>query len=154
MIPAPPVVQSSRPFGSYAADLRTKLNAYMVAHGRPALVTNDTLLAVASQYADFVLTTRWWNTHPKNLIHKDAKCRDMGDRARAAGYNATRIGEFVTWGPTSWSVDQMFDDLKAQFGGPGFEDPADPAYGFVAVGVSCARSDSDIACVIMLGSSP
>jgi len=148
-----PLVGTATEDATYADELFRLTNELRLQAGLDPLEGDPRLLSSARQYAEFMVLSRWWTTHPYvPEIHCGADCRDMYQRAVDAGYPPAYIGENVLWGTVGRTAEQAFNDMIQG----AHEDPNDPRYGHM--GIACyVRSDpgpAEYACVQMLGAAP
>lgn len=142
------LVGTAREDATYADELLQLTNGKRLEVGLDPLLPNERLLSAAQGYAEFVVLSEWWKTHPYAPdIHCDADCHDMYVRALSAGYPAACIGENVMGGTVDLTAKEMWSIVMA---GP-HEDPAKPVFRYV--GVACYRRDDlgEFACVQVLG---
>ncbi len=127
------------------------MDQYRTQRGLPPLAPDQRLATAAAEYAKFVVESRWWTQMTGTNIHLGPDCRDMYDRAIAAGYPPAWIGENVMWGSLDLPVEQMFSILLSS----PHEDPARDL--FVYTGISCwvrQAGTAERACVQVFGSVP
>ena len=133
---------------TYAEELFRLTNELRVQAGLDPLVEDARLLSAAQQYAQFVVLSQWWKTHPYvPEIHCGADCRDMYDRAVNAGYPRACIGENVMWGTVGLTPAETWTNL----GTGQHEDPANPLFRYVGVACYVREDPHEFACVQVLG---
>lgn len=148
-----PLIGTATEDAAYAQELFRLTNELRAQTGLDDLAEDARLLSSAREYAQFVVLSQWWKTHPYiPEIHCGADCRDMYDRAVDAGYPPAYVGENVMWGSVGRGAEQAFNEMVRGF----HEDPTNPL--FDRMGIACyVRSDpapAEYACVQVLAATP
>ncbi len=150
--PQPVVLGPASADDSYASAMLDLSNQYRAQQGLPALIPDSRLNSAAAEHAQFVAETRWWTIMQGTQIHLGADCRDMYDRAIAAGYPPAWIGENVMWGSVGLAPSDLFNIMLNSVD----EDPANTifAYTGIACFVRSSTSPAEFACVQVYASVP
>lgn len=150
--PQPVVLGPASADDSYASAMLDLSNQYRAQRGLPALSLDSRLNSAAAEHAKFVAETQWWTKMQGSQIHLGADCRDMYDRAMAAGYPPAWIGENVMWGSVGLAPPDLFNIMLNSV----HEDPANTifAYTGIACFVRSSTSPAEFACVQVYASAP